>query len=283
VYANSIGSALGAAAGMALGGRFRWPLLRELGDNLAPATPIAAWIGYRLYPYVPTIDLHKYWYTIRLLIRTPSLPAGDLLRFAVVWLCLASVVEEIFGFRRWLLLFPALVGAEIAGRIVMLHASLQLYDIVGALLAWGVWLVLLRWMPGRRVVLTALFLELVVAGRLRPFRFGAPGNYGWVPFLPLMRGSIAVAVQSFCEKVFLFGGLIWLLDRAGFELKAATLLTATVLFATSLAQVHLPGRSASITDPVMALLIGGMFGLVSGYPSRRIDALAITRNRAPQR
>jgi hypothetical protein len=283
VYANSIGSTLGAAAGIAIGGSFRWPLLRELGDNLAPVTLIAAWMGYRLYPYVPTTDLHKYWRSIRSLIQTPSLPAGDVLRFSIVWLCLASVVEDIFGFRRWLLLFPALVGAEIAGRIVMLHASVQLYDIVGGLLAWGVWLVLLRWMPGRRVVLAALFLGLVVFGRLEPFRFGAPGSYGWVPFLPLMRGSIAVAVQSFCEKVLLYGGLIWLLDRAGLGLRAATLLTATALLATSLAQVYLPGRSASITDPVMALLIGGMFGLLSGNPSHRIDAPIITRNRAAQR
>lgn len=273
VYANTIGSTLGAAVGIALGGSFRWPLLRELGENLSSATLIAAWLGYRLHPYVPTIDLHKYWHTIRPLIYAPSLPPGELLRFAIVWLCLASVVEQIFGFRRWILLFPALVGVEIAGRIVMLHTSLALSDIAGALVAWGVWLVLLRWMPGRMVVLAALFLGLVVVGRLEPFRFGAARSYDWIPFLPLMRGSIAVAVQSFCEKVLLFGGLIWLLDRAGFGLKAATLLTATVLFATSLVQVYLPGRSASVTDPMMAVLIGGIFALLSGQsPHRRVQS-----------
>ncbi len=273
VYANTIGSTLGAAVGIALGGSFRWPLLRELGENLSSATLIAAWLGYRLHPYVPTIDLHKYWHTIRPLIHAPSLPPGELLRFAIVWLCLASVVEQIFGFRRWILLFPALVGVEIAGRIVMLHTSLALSDIAGALVAWGVWLVLLRWMPGRMVVLAALFLGLVVVGRLEPFRFGAARSYDWIPFLPLMRGSIAVAVQSFCEKVLLFGGLIWLLDRAGFGLKAATLLTATVLFATSLVQVYLPGRSASVTDPMMAVLIGGIFALLSGQsPHRRVQS-----------
>ena len=273
VYANTIGSSLGAGAGIALGGAFRWPLLGELGDNLAPATLIAAWMGYRLYPYVPTINLHKYWHTIRPLIHAPSLPPGDLLRFAIVWLCLASVVEHIFGFRRWILLFPALVGVEIAGRIVMLHTSLALSNIAGALVAWGVWLVLLRWMPGRMVVLAALFLGLVVVGRLEPFRFGAARSYDWIPFLPLMRGSTAVDVQSFCEKVLLFGGLIWLLDRAGFGLKAATSLTATVLFATSLAQVYLPGRSASVTDPVMAVLIGGIFALLSGHSPHRARAV----------
>jgi len=274
VYANSIGSVLGAGAGIALGGNFRWPLLREVGDNLVPATLIAAWLGYRLYPYVPTIDLHKYWHTIRPLIHAPSLPLGELLRFAIVWLCLASVVEQIFGFRRWLLLFPALVAAEIAGRILMLHTSLKLSDIVGALVAWGVWLVLLRWMPRHMTVLAVLFLGLVVVGRLEPFRFGAARSYDWVPFLPLMRGSDAVALRSFCEKFLLFGGAIWLLDRAGFGLRPATLLTAAVLFATSLVQVYLPGRSASVTDPVMAVLIGGIFALMTGKAERPRDETA---------
>jgi VanZ family protein len=273
VYANTIGSILGAVAGIALGGNFRWPLLRELGDNLVPATLIAAWLGYRLYPYVPTIDLHKYWHTIRPLIRAPSLPPGELFRFTIIWLCLASAVEQIFGFRRWVLLFPALVGGEIACRILMLRTSLELSDIVGALVVWGVWLILLRWMPGRMIVLAVLFLGLVVVGRLEPYRFGASRSYDWVPFLPLMRGSDAVALQSFCEKVLLFGGAIWLLDRARFGLKSATLLTAAVLFATSLAQVYLPGRSASVTDPVMAVLIGGIFALLSEHsPGRRAPA-----------
>ena len=287
VYANTIGSVLGAAAGIALGGSFKWPLVRELGENLVPATLIAAWLGYRFYPYVPTINLHKYWHTIRPLLTPPPLAGGgwgegavgELLRFTIIWLCLASVVEQIFGFRRWVLLFPALVGAEIAGRIMMLRTSLELSDIVGALVAWGVWLVLLRWMPGRMTVLAVLFLGLVVVGRLEPLRFGPARSYDWVPFLPLLLGSIPVAVQSFCEKVFLFGGVIWLLDRAGFGPKAATLLTAAVLFATSLAQIYLPGRSASVTDPVMAVLIGGIFALLSGHSPRERarSAAAVSR------
>jgi VanZ family protein len=283
VYANSIGSALGATAGIALGGSFRWSLVRELGENLAPATLIAAWLGYRLYPYVPTIDLHKYWHTIRPLIHTALTgggwgeeAVGELLRFAIIWLCLASVVDHIFGFRRWLLLFPALVAAEIVGRIMMVHTTLELSDIVGALVAWGVWLVPLRWMPGRMLVLAILFLGLVVVGRLEPFHFGTSRGYDWVPFLPLMRGSIAFAVQSFCEKVLLFGGVIWLLDCTGFGLKAATLLTTAVLFATSLMQVYLPGRSASVTDPLMAVLIGGIFALLSEHsPRRRMPSAAV--------
>ncbi len=37
---------------------------------------------------------------------------------------------------------------------------------------------------------------------------------------------------------------------------ASTILVATMLFATSWAETYLPGRSAEITDALMALLIG---------------------------
>jgi len=71
-----------------------------------------------------------------------------------------------------------------------------------------------------------------------------------------------VAMQAFCEKFYEYGGLIWLLGRAGVPLPAGTALTAALLFATSYAECWLPGRSAEITDTAMALVIGGAFAVL---------------------
>ena len=59
VYLNSLGSFIGAIFGVLLGADFRWPLLREVALKPFPSLLLAAWFAYRLYPYVPTIDLHK--------------------------------------------------------------------------------------------------------------------------------------------------------------------------------------------------------------------------------
>ena len=64
--------------------------------------------------------------------------------------------------------------------------------------------------------------------------------------------------MSFLEKAFLYGSLIWLLDKSGFRPGISTILVAMMLFATSWAETYLPGRSAEITDALMALLIGAI-------------------------
>jgi hypothetical protein len=83
-----------------------------------------------------------------------------------------------------------------------------------------------------------------------------------------MRGSIGVAIRAFCEKFFQYGGLIWLLRHLGLRIGRATALTAALLFATSWAETYMPGRSAEITDAAMALVIGGVFALLSDRSSR---------------
>ena len=58
------------------------------------------------------------------------------------------------------------------------------------------------------------------------------------------------------EKFFLYGSLVWLSTKAGLPLWLGTLLVALLLFITSVAELYLPGRSAEITDAVMALMVG---------------------------
>ena len=71
-----------------------------------------------------------------------------------------------------------------------------------------------------------------------------------------------VNTLSFFEKVFLYGSLLFLLTEAGVRLGISSLLVASSLFATSWLETYLPGRSAEITDAVMALLIALIFALL---------------------
>ena len=71
-----------------------------------------------------------------------------------------------------------------------------------------------------------------------------------------------VNTLSFFEKVFLYGSLLFLLTETGVRLGISALLVASCLFATSWLETYLPGRSAEITDAVMALLIALIFALL---------------------
>jgi hypothetical protein len=142
---------------------------------------------------------------------------------------------------------------------------LTLAEILGAILAFALWFVALRTgTRGRSAAAAILLAALVVAERLQPFHFSPFGNhFGWIPFLSLMNGSLEVNIQSFLEKFFLYGSLMWLLTLVGIRLSGAAILVSTTLFITSLCEIYLPNRSAEITDAVMALVIAGVFGLMT--------------------
>jgi VanZ family protein len=53
-----------------------------------------------------------------------------------------------------------------------------------------------------------------------------------------------------------------LLDKSGLRSGVSTILVAIMLFAASWAETYLPGRSAEITDALMALLIGIIMAVV---------------------
>ena len=277
VYANAIGAATGAIAAALLGAGMRWPLVRELGAHPDASLLLASFLGYRLYPYVPTIDLHKYLGAVHGLLQQPVPSPGDLARFVVTWLFIAVVVELLYGFRRWFLLFPLLAGGVFVARIIIVDLSLTAADVAGAAIAFILWAGPLRWLPGRPVALVCLFAGLVAVLRLEPFTFNPVPlrAFGWVPFWSLMNGSISVAMQAFLEKSYQYGGLIWLLRRTGIRPMDATLLTAGLLFATSYAEIYLPGRSGELTDAAMALSIGAVFGLLRDAGGKQHQSIVL--------
>ena len=267
---NTLGGFLGALIGGLVGGRVRFPLLRNFTADPVAALILAAFFGYRLYPYVPTIDLHKYLRAVRGLTELPGLSAGTLARQLVMWLVVICLVEALFGRRRAMLLAPLLMLAEWAGKILILDNLLSAPDVFGGMLAFLLWVVALSWMGWRSPLIAIAFCVLVIADRLAPFRFAlVPHDFDWMPFFSLIGGSPSANLIAFLEKFFQYGGLIWLLRRSMMPLPFAALFVAAVLFATALAETYLPSRSASLTDALMALVIAAIFALLG---SARVTA-----------
>ena len=50
---------------------------------------------YRLYPYVPTIDLHKYWDALKPVVFHPRPTGYDLFRYTAIWLTIGSLIESV--------------------------------------------------------------------------------------------------------------------------------------------------------------------------------------------
>ncbi len=105
-YANVLGTLLGAIPGVVFQGDHRWLLVRQIVANRIPALLVLTWVAYRLYPYVPTINLHKYWDTLKPIVLTPKLSAYDLFRHTAIWLTVYTLVSRITTILRPWLLMP---------------------------------------------------------------------------------------------------------------------------------------------------------------------------------
>lgn len=265
IYPNILGTAIGALAGLVVGVRLRWSLWRDIRANPVPCILLAAWLGYRLFPYAPTINLHKYWHALKPVLLPQSFSLYHFAGYCAMWLVVAALTEVLSGYSRSRQLLPLAMMFVLGAKTLIVNNVLSADEVAGAAVAIVAWLM----MSGvstktRSAVVTGGLVIFVIAERLEPFHFLASGrHFGWIPFLSFMQGSMSINTQSFLEKLFLYGSLIWLLRAIGLRQSFSAAAVAAGLFVTSLAETHLPGRSAEITDAVMTLIIAAVFSLLT--------------------
>jgi VanZ family protein len=245
VFGDTAGTAAGVVTAAVFRGRSRAPFVSLM---------LASWLGYQLFPYAILTGWPRWMGEIS--------PLG-LAQRLVVWLAVALLIEAQAGAERSRLVFAWAVLLVLPLQAILSGAALpreQLWSGALALLIWNLWL----WrLPRRAVVVAALFFIHVGVDAMRPFQFLAePRHFGWVPFYSFLMASRESAVRAFLEKAFLYGTLVWALARAGLQHGRATLMAAVYVLALRLAQTHLPGRSAEITDALMVLGIAGVMGLL---------------------
>jgi hypothetical protein len=69
-------------------------------------------------------------------------------------------------------------------------------------------------------------------------------------------------------RCFTNGALVWLLVRGGLPALPATAAGAGLVFAVELLQTWLPGHTAEITDPLLAIAAGGLIAVFEREESR---------------
>jgi VanZ family protein len=239
--------------------------IERIGRGRAQADiPAALLLGmfavWQLAPFVPTIDWQKWRNALKPLLLNPEITVPMILGYAVLWLVIARLALAVFNPARPPLLWIALAAGQFALELVIVGQVIRLGEVVGAVLGLGLATVLVqpasRW---RDPLLAALLAGYIVDQGLQPYTFTPGGaSFSWLPFAGFLHGSLFVAVQSFGQKLFTYGGLIWLATRAGLHLGWATAVTALLVLALEIAQTRLPGRVAEITDPLLALLAAGV-------------------------
>jgi VanZ family protein len=240
VISNTTGAAAGVAMGAAMKRRLRVTLDRAGVDGSALLLLFCS----LMYPLIAMRD-HLPLSTGTVVLSAGLLAEGARARRPWLWLLGAALVV--------LARFPAVNVAVGAALGIAFYAGVRNR----------------RW----PMLPAAVLIGVLVFRGLYPFRLaGEAAPYSVVPFAALLESPWQSGILILLEKVFFYGMATWLLRRAGTPTIAATATVAILLALIEVAQMWLPGRSAEITDPVLALLIATALDAFRGNPAARRKA-----------
>ena len=244
---------------------------------------IAAFLIYQLIPFVPSLD----WGLIKdnlkaILAASHQFSLGSFLRNAVYWFVAGALLLAALpdprqpGMIKWVLALGIL--GTFAARVIILNNTPTPSQFLGGCLGILTFLVTTK-LHERRLGLASLAIALLlIYNGITPFeaRPHAAG-FALIPFQGFLSGSMFVNIQSLAWKLFLYGGLIYLLNRQGLRFWLAGLVTAALLALLELAQTQLASGSPEITDPIIALILAAILPTLTlrdqatnGYREKRI-------------
>jgi VanZ family protein len=269
VVLNAAGTAIGAVVALsyaAVGTHVRIPGLVESRPAPVPLGFVLLWLGYRLAPFVPTLDWQKIKDSLKPVFLNPTLDGFEALRFLVGWLVIAHAVRRIWRPEYVLIVLVVLAVGTQLGRVLVIGKTVNPAELV-ALVAMFLLLPLMRRLTtARRLLILSLALAaIVVAQGLEPWQLEATAHeFSWVPFKNSLSDSLEVNVSVLLEKCFWYASLVWLLAQRSGALVASTVAVTLLVAVLEVVQMWLPGRSAEITDPLLVLAAAGLLALLSG-------------------
>ena len=255
---NTLGVLLGLAFGLIARGR-----LGRATRSLARGTmlwPIAAalllcWISYRWFPWAPTLDVGDLKNALKPLVRNMAFDATRVLHDASAWLLWFWLAAQGPLRPRTVVLLG--IGITLAEPLFVGN-TVTPDNLAGMVAAIFLRPLLACSAHGRELLFVLLGASALASG-LAPFRFTALNGFHWLPFAGMLSGSMVVNTASLIEKCYLYGGLVVLLAAAGAHWWGAGLAVAAGLACIEWLQMSIPGRTAEITDPLLALLLAVAF------------------------
>jgi VanZ family protein len=268
VFFNGLGSLAGGALALALRSArhsfSRHPLARLLAQPI-PAALLLLWLGYRLAPFALTLDPGQWLAALAPLGQSPGSWASPQAAagYLVGWLVAARALAELYPRRGPTAVLGITMAVVLAGTVLMSGKALDPNELAAMAAVLLLSLPLSRARPRQSAaLLAALLAAWILLDGLAPFDFRLdPDAFGLVPFRDALTRYRSTNLIDMFHKCFAYGALVWLLMRAGLRVLGATLAAVGLLLVVELLQAWLPGKAADITDPLLALVAGGLIAV----------------------
>jgi len=284
---NALGTAIGAAAGtvwVKMGGLMNLPTRAEKPHRDPSALLlIVLWLLWRFAPFVPHLDLGKLKAALQPLFR-PQIDLGGTLIWLGYWLVISQALAALVSRAHTLEALLIMMATILVGRLIVADQVFVPTELIALIALVPIVVLMYRMTPGpRRLLVLAVMLAVFAVERLAPFTFMRPAQaFDFWPFLAWFATGFPAVVTSidwtqFFGTVFLFAALLWVLRYAGTSLQLAVGIMLTLVCVTELLQMWLPERSASVTDPVIALGVVLLFRYTQRQQRRMFSGRPVSR------
>jgi VanZ family protein len=229
--------------------------------RLLPWLILSAWIAYRLAPFLPSIDFQLIKDNLKPLLSTPVPDARHTIVNAAAWLAAGYLMRA--GDREGRLdrLLPLLMAVVLGAEVVIAHRDgVSASNVVGALVALGLWFGLARSLSRPALlVLPTLLLAIAVEG-LWPFTFEARPvkDFRWVPFAGILGGSMWLNVLALTEKAFLYSATAFAVNDLTGSWRLSAAAVGSFVLVIEILQTFQPSHVPEITDVVLVILACAM-------------------------
>lgn len=264
---NAGGTLLGAVGGMGWAGLSHLMHLPARAEKQkrdpGAALLIGLWLAWRFAPFVPQIDLGKLKAALRPLFN-PTFDFVTVLIFLTCWLVVNQAVAALVSRPRRLETLLLLIAAVLIGRLLVASQTFVPAELLALLLLLPMVVLMHRLRPRpRRAALVLAVVALLIIEELAPFDFSPQvAGFDFWPFLALVDSGWNLAAIDWVQvfgKLFLYGALLWVVREWGATTDFAFGVMLSVATVIEILQIWLPAEQASITDPLLALIVGLVF------------------------
>ena len=231
------------------------------------------WLAYQAFPLFPALSRTRLAEKFRVVFAQVSVTPIETFTYFVEWLIVAQLLEGVLGAKRTRRLFPLLL-LVLPAKLLIVGRTVTWSELAGAVLAY-ICSYFLSGRHWRAALVAGLMASLLILRGLAPYHWSSVANpFSWIPFSGFLAADRDFGLLTFLRKCFWYGSAIWLLRAAGWRLSRAAVAVALLLGAIEVVQIHLPGRVAEITDPLLALILAVILGLSERLQNLRSNSLA---------
>ena len=216
---------------------------------------LACWTVWLLFPLFPVLGRTVLLQKLSLFTQFATVDSVPFVSAVFCWFAVGSLFSAggLRPVRRLLAISVLLIPAQ----FFMVDRQPVFAELLGAVGGAALFALLWRQRNTYQKPLAWAFLGLLVFRGCAPFTFvPAAEPFWWIPFQGFLSMDWQAGVQSIAEKFFWYGTAIWLMLATGMRVVVATAMVAAILLVIEVMQTHLPGRTAEITDPLLAIFGG---------------------------